>query len=191
MPGPCTLTMAVHIPAPVAAPTPRNPPRAVVVLSTEMSPRSEQMRRGQALRRRPRSGYDRAGIGRRRLRSALVLAAPLLLLQTFEAANLFCHSSAHASLLSIKCPHHSRPDPHQGHLAHDTSEGAEDCRCPSSSHSLPDGLVRLALSGVGLPIAKLDLELWSIITPIRRARTDEPTAGPPRLPPDHPPRLLS
>lgn len=130
---------------------------------------------------------------RRRRRSALLLAAPLLLLQTFEAANLFCNATAHNSLLSISCPHHRDPRGahHEEPPAEGSSEDAEGCRCPSSRQPLPDGLIRLALNGMGVPVDWIDFSPHPAFTHSPTVQLEEPSAGPPLSPPKQPPRLLS
>lgn len=112
----------------------------------------------------------------------LGLVLPLLLLQTLEAASLFCDGLAHASLLSTACPHHAtRPsNPHAragsggsgtGSHGHDPDAAGErsrdasrqtrsdhehsapeECTCPRTGNSLPDGLILITLGGVGVPV---------------------------------------
>lgn len=138
---------------------------------------------------------------------ALSLVTPLLLLQTFQASNLFCKGLAHASLLSSHCPHHQTAgrDPgsagdgptHDADHAGSSPELAGEsgaptpCTCPSSGSSLPDGLVLTALNGLGLPVIGLtDLPLTSVVAnPIRTTSIRHPELRASRL--ERPPRLLS
>lgn len=138
---------------------------------------------------------------------ALSIVIPLLLLQTFQASNLFCKGLAHASLLSAHCPHHRVPgrDPAgaDGEPTHDAGHAGSSrvpidetgppapCTCPSSGNSLPDGLILTALSGLGLPvIGVIDLPLASdVVIPIRVTPNRKPALRASRL--ERPPRLLS
>lgn len=144
---------------------------------------------------------------------ALALLAPMLILQPLEAASLFCKDLAHASVLSVGCPHHEHPDrsehpighgtPHgvgsdantERHTGADTQpassrpdSGVRGCTCPGSGQSLPDGLVLAALGGLGLPVAPV-----AILDRAAEAEIHIPTAR--RLRPailarcsDHPPK---
>lgn len=143
---------------------------------------------------------------------ALGLVLPLLLLQTLEAADLFCDGLAHASLLSTACPHHAtrHSGPHvraesDGHepgatgerSRHDARHARSDhergvpgrCTCPRTGNSLPDGLILIALAGIGVPVEsgpQLNLPP-EVALPEKDAENLRPSA-PPRTQ-DHPPEL--
>jgi hypothetical protein len=123
----------------------------------------------------------------------LSLLAPLLLIQTFEAADLFCRGLAHASLLSLGCPHHSSTshDADGGHAGTSHQGDEHHCNCPHSGSSLPDGLIQMALGGVGLPVAAIWNPEWRGEKLASTIGQDDPR---PSLIPrslDRPPRPLS
>lgn len=122
-----------------------------------------------------------------------MLLVPLLLLQTFNAADLFCSELAHSNLLSIGCPHnlsssHDSGEAHRGALQHGDESS---CNCPCSKNSLPDGLVKLTLNGSGLPALAISYSLWPVETRASSIQTVElrPESIPRRV--DRPPRILS
>lgn len=163
--------------------------QAIIIMSTMKLPRDR------ISLTRPLCGRAAPGVARSltRQRYALLLVVPLLLLQTFEAANLFCNATAHNSLLSFNCPHHPdrRGAHHEEPPAEGQSEDVEGCRCPSSRHSLPDGLIRLALDGVGVPLDLIDFSPHPAFAHSPTGQLEVPSAGPPLSPPKQPPRLLS
>lgn len=152
--------------------------------------------------------------GRRaRAAIALGLVLPLVLLQSLEAADLFCDGLAHASLLSTACPHHAtrHSAPHaragsDGHDPHATGERSRDgaarhtrsdheggapgqCTCPRTGNSLPDGLILIALAGIGVPVESgPQLNLPPEVTLPEKDAEDLRPSAPPRTP-DHPPKL--